>query len=189
MFQSYWYQYRYCESKLYFIFSNRAYSPSADSDTRWASFDNDGSFSTVTTRLHQVASFVQKPGCIFVWERDIFMIWQNYLWELLLPTLMVDRVVGCRCGHYCHQIEGSVWKQTASPPLVTLVTAECISRQVKRPQAIKWQRPFIKHWSAEVFFSGKRSKVWVFLKWPAREIKIQSCIRYCDVEDKVKISG
>ena len=153
--------------------------------------------------ITMVVSQLWPPGCTrwpllysldaFLSEREI-SLWSDKticlpLWELLLPTLMVDRVVSCRCGHNIHQIEGSVWKQTASLPVVTLITAECISRQVKRPQAIKWQRPFVKHWSAEVFFSGKRSKVWVFLKWPAREIKIQSCIRYCDVEDKVKISG
>ena len=60
-------------------------------------------------------------GCIFVWERarylsrdfsrDIFMIWRNYLSHLLpLPTLILDRAVGCRCAHNCPQIEAQLMK-------------------------------------------------------------------------------
>ena len=90
--------------------------------------------------IMMVVSQLWSPGCTrwpLLYSLDAFCLRERYLYDLtkLSVAAFTAHFDGWQGGglHNCHQIEGSVWKQTASPPLVTLVTAECISRQVKRP--------------------------------------------------------
>ena len=152
---------------------------------------------TLATRLHtaQITSFEQ-PGCIFVW--DIFMIWDlRYLYDqtkpfaslsgkLLPPTFIVDRVVGCRCAHNCHQIEAArvgLWKQTTSPPVVTLVTPECTSHWLRGPKQSN-DRLVLSSQKLEcqdILFWMKGQKSGYFQTYVWKQVEIQSCIWNCDV--------
>ena len=153
-------------------------------------------FYVVFNSSHQVAhSTVHRwPGCISVWDlrseiRDIFMIWQNHpppLWEFLLPTFIVDRAVGCRCAHNCHQIEAAwvgLWKQTTSPPVVTLVTPECTSHWLRAPKQSN-DRFFLSSQKLEcqdILFWMKGQKSGYFQTYVWKQVEIQSCIWNCDV--------
>ena len=115
-------------------------------------------------------------------SRDIFMIWRNYLSHLLsLPTLILDRAVGCRCAHNWTQIEAQLMKANS-------ITARRNPRNSWMRLSAGWEAPKQSNDSA---LSSKDILFWVkgqksgFLWEP---VEIQSCERP-RLEDKVKISG
>ena len=115
-------------------------------------------------------------------SRDIFMIWRNYLSHLLsLPTLILDRGVGCRCAHNCPQIEAQLMKANS----IAARRNPCNSWM---QLSAGWEAPKQSNDSAlsskDILFWMKGQKSG--LLW--EPVEIQSCERP-RLEDKVKISG